>query len=832
MNQQSHLLRISELLSRFSAQVSILNANSEYSINIHAENLLIKVLNELFDLDLKNINYTSGKMQPAIDLGDPLRRTAIQVTATADMKKVLGTIAMFNEKKLFHQYDRLFIYIITQKQPFYNPKKIKTKVDCKFIFTPEHIIDHSDVYKELNRQNDLSKINQILYLLEQQFTDRTGESGLLNGDYHDSYHLLPELPHIMIPAAPYISLKPYTEKEAAIFWGRGRQIRELYEAVFDQDCNPVILLYGQTGVGKSSLLDAGLIPRLKFKSDVRYKRRYTGEGLVKTLLDALNCPSVENIKEYLMTRQRNGKKLVLIIDQVEEAWTKPLEHGPDEIDQFLTTLKHLVMALPKRTLTVILGYRKEYHAEIDQQCIRYNLPAMTYFLQPIGKNGIKEIVNGPSSKTTTKKQYRLEIEAGLDDQIANDLVADPDSPVMPVLQILMTNLWDGVKHIHAEKRTISFAAYFHLKKTGYALSDFLNTRLQEIAQNYKEEVDSGLVLDLLFFFTTSLSTSDTHNKQTVLDRYDKELPIQQILTACVQFYLLTETKESSNNYSLAHDTLAPVIRSRFGSSELPGQKAHRILENRRADLMKDDLHPMSDKDFASVVNGRKGMRIWTNQETLLIEISGQHAMKFELQENLLSHIGMEIHDNIGQLLSVLKLQLEIIDERSDELAKNLHEIKQLVRVIVQDVAQLSRSLNPTYIQRIGFIGALQAEINKIKNYFNVQLEMSGDEQELNEKETLTLFRVCQESLNNILKHSKAKHISFKITFNAKEVSISIKDDGIGFDVGNRTDGGQGLKNMEYRIMVLQGEYTITSQPGSGCTTYIKLPLQNRTLKTS
>ena len=74
MNQENKLYRISQLLSRFKEQVTILNSNGEFSINIHAENILIKVLNEIYSCNLQNVNYEEGKTYPSIDLRDKTKR--------------------------------------------------------------------------------------------------------------------------------------------------------------------------------------------------------------------------------------------------------------------------------------------------------------------------------------------------------------------------------------------------------------------------------------------------------------------------------------------------------------------------------------------------------------------------------------------------------------------------------------------------------------------------------------------------------------------------------------------------------------------------------------
>lgn len=820
MNQQAKLIRISELLSRCSAQVTILNANGEYGINTHAENVFIKVLNELYSLNLSNINYTKGKTYPAIDLGDAAERVAIQVTSSPHMAKILKTIYLFNGNQLYEQYDRLYIYIITQKLANYNQEKIDQAVDAKFAFTPAHIIDHRDIYKELNRQNDIDKIERVLYYLEKQFSDNITQP----------YAGLPDLPAANLPPAPYISLRPYTQNEASIFWGRGQQIKDIYEAVMDVAANPVILLYGQTGVGKSSLLDAGLVPRLKENACVYYKGRIADEGLVKTVHAAFGhvTDDFEIVVDDLINNEFEKRITVLIIDQVEEAWTKPIVDSMDEIDRFLTLIKQLLMVFVPGSLKVVLGYRKEYHAEIEQQCMRYNIACTPYFLEPVSRNGIKEVVNGCANGDRIKRQYGIQIETGLDEQIANDLGADMDSPVVPVLQILMTNLWEQVKSLPPRKRIFTHEAYQQLKKAGYALTDFLDAKLNDIAANYKTEVESGLVLDILYFFTTSLSTAASHSKKEVILRYDGDLPIEKLIYSCIDNYLLVESADTADNFSLAHDTLAPIVRSKFESSILPGQKANRILLAQQTDINHDDLHSLTDKDFAIMINGRNGMRKWTEREILLIGKSGQDTLKSEMQENILSDVSMEIHDNIGQYLSLIKLNVSFLEEDPNLPPKRIQHIKELISKVIDDIRDLTKMLTPSYLREIGLIEAIQKECRKI-GFIDIQLRMDGEERLLTEKEELTLFRLFQETLNNILKHSQAKNVVIIITFTETALELMISDNGIGFDLKNLRNDGQGLKNMRYRMSLINGNLEIQSKPESGCKIIAHLPFKNRQL---
>src|SRR5262249_5906682 len=142
---------------------------------------------------------------------------------------------------------------------------------------------------------------------------------------------------------PFRDLHWFTRADAEIFFGRGEDIRKLYDLVTGPDTPPILLTYGQTGVGKSSILDAGLIPRLERDYAICYLRRDKNAGLLGTLKQAF-LP--EECKESLSSAWGNAetrlrKPVVLILDQVEEAYTHANDQLPDEMSQFLKGLEDI-----------------------------------------------------------------------------------------------------------------------------------------------------------------------------------------------------------------------------------------------------------------------------------------------------------------------------------------------------------------------------------------------------------------------------------------------------------------------------------------------------------
>jgi hypothetical protein len=210
---------------------------------------------------------------------------------------------------------------------------------------------------------------------------------------------LPALPEMDLPRAPFKHLAPFTRADAHVFFGRGREIRELFEAVTLSDAPPVVLLFGVAGAGKSSLLAAGLQPRLEVSHEVLYLRRDGVLGLTGTLTQAL--------PDWREREERTGKPLIVILDQAEEAWTRPLTGG-GEIEAFAAALRALFAVRESRPQgRLILGFRKEWLAEILRLLDAEELPRTRVEVPHLDQNGVLEAVAGTASTGRLKRQYRL-----------------------------------------------------------------------------------------------------------------------------------------------------------------------------------------------------------------------------------------------------------------------------------------------------------------------------------------------------------------------------------------------------------------------------------------
>lgn len=231
-----------------------------------------------------------------------------------------------------------------------------------------------------------------------------------------------------------------------------------------------------------------------------------------------------------------------------------------------------------------------------------------------------------------------------------------------------------------------------------------------------------------------------------------------------------------------------------------------------------------------LVHQKKQLQYLREKEQLKVAFEKEILeSKLEIQEQTLKNVSQEIHDNIGQILILVKLTLNTI--HSDEnlfLQEKIDNSQQLLGKAIQDLRDLSKSLNSDTISEMGLVKAIEYEFELIKkagNYRTILTE-EGDFFQLSHQHELILFRILQETINNILKHSNASVVTVDIRYNPGNFSLKISDNGKGFDLAalnadNNT--GSGIRNIQNRARLIGADVSIQSQQGTGTTVDITLP---------
>lgn len=219
--------------------------------------------------------------------------------------------------------------------------------------------------------------------------------------------------------------------------------------------------------------------------------------------------------------------------------------------------------------------------------------------------------------------------------------------------------------------------------------------------------------------------------------------------------------------------------------------------------------------------------------TQLEQLKDKRALSvkiIEAQEEERKRIAREIHDGPAQAMANVLLKSELCEKlitKDIEQAKiELKNLKNIVQQSLKEVRKIIYDLRPSALDDLGLIPALSRYIKNFSEETGIFVDFSvlSDYKRLSPEIEITCFRVVQEALTNIKKHSKAKNASVKFEFGMRFISIIIKDDGIGFDKEN-IGQGYGLMGMRERIEILNGKFEISSFKNNGTQIYISIPVR-------
>jgi signal transduction histidine kinase len=200
--------------------------------------------------------------------------------------------------------------------------------------------------------------------------------------------------------------------------------------------------------------------------------------------------------------------------------------------------------------------------------------------------------------------------------------------------------------------------------------------------------------------------------------------------------------------------------------------------------------------------------------------------QLEIQEQTLRNISQEIHDNIGQILSLVSLNLNLLV--TEDISK-LNNTIQLVDKAMNDLRDLSKSLNPERVQHIGLKESIEHELRHLERTgrYSTSFDITKAYEEISPEKTIILYRMIQEVLNNIIKHAEATQVVATLSGIEKENTISISDNGKGFDVKNSTGvNGIGLQNIHKRAGLINATVEISSEIDKGTTVTFKVKKEN------
>jgi two-component system, NarL family, sensor kinase len=234
----------------------------------------------------------------------------------------------------------------------------------------------------------------------------------------------------------------------------------------------------------------------------------------------------------------------------------------------------------------------------------------------------------------------------------------------------------------------------------------------------------------------------------------------------------------------------------------------------------------------------------TSENARLLQRLGEGEKRFRLisrailrvQEAERGRISRELHDGVGQSLTALKMQLQLLElsaaQEKSALSPRLAELREMADRSLQEVRQISHLLRPQMLDELGLLPTLRwlARTFQQRTGIEVELVSEGIDERMDPDVENLVFRLVQEALTNVAKHARAPTARIHLRHAGKRLFLTAQDRGAGFDAADvlrSTDEerGFGLRGMRDRVHLFAGRFTVTSQPGAGTTLEIEVPLE-------
>jgi PAS domain S-box-containing protein len=220
-------------------------------------------------------------------------------------------------------------------------------------------------------------------------------------------------------------------------------------------------------------------------------------------------------------------------------------------------------------------------------------------------------------------------------------------------------------------------------------------------------------------------------------------------------------------------------------------------------------------------------------EATVLEISGQ---LITAQEEERAHIARELHDNLSQRMAMLEIGLQQLKGKPSELShaakKHLSDVERIANEISSDIHHLSHRLHPSKLHNLGLVVALHGLCNEISEQSGVRIHFTyrAVPKALPSDVSLCLYRISQEALNNVVRHSSAREATLELSRTNHTIGLCISDAGSGFDPEQvQEKAGLGLVSMRERLRLVGGQLSIVSGPFHGTQVCAQVPLTDRSV---
>lgn len=197
-----------------------------------------------------------------------------------------------------------------------------------------------------------------------------------------------------------------------------------------------------------------------------------------------------------------------------------------------------------------------------------------------------------------------------------------------------------------------------------------------------------------------------------------------------------------------------------------------------------------------------------------------------MQESTFRYISRELHDEFGQILTAIGAMLQRADKRADpSLQDDLREVREVVQSTLEKIRALSQALHPVVLDEAGLESALDVYLPAFEKRTGIAIryEKAGESQEVDRRIAIHLYRVLQEALNNVARHSKSARADVRLRFSPATLVLEVEDDGVGFNQGTDRQG-MGLVSMRERAELVNGQIEFLDGTGGGTLIRMTVPL--------
>lgn len=264
---------------------------------------------------------------------------------------------------------------------------------------------------------------------------------------------------------------------------------------------------------------------------------------------------------------------------------------------------------------------------------------------------------------------------------------------------------------------------------------------------------------------------------------------------------------------------SPIVKLKLAADSISRGDYDTKLENNSTDEI---------GDLTSAFNKMSG-KIKMQTEELQEERSKRITSVIDGQEQERQRLSRELHDGLGQHILAIKMKLERAENASPELKQQIiDEAKNLLTTASREVVSMSENLMPPVLTQFGLISAIENLCEEIRSNNDIRITFHYNElpEKCENNIKIYLYRIIQEALNNIVKHSEATKVDINFLYENETIHLSIEDNGKGFDAEQKRKSGNGIYNMHDRAEILGGTFQIISAAGKGTRIEVKLRIHS------